>query len=251
MHRLSGARPIAGWGTALLSPAPRLVVWGLISTIASVCALPGCAAEQCRTEALPVESPRGTAPLAPIECPADMAAVDDSFCVDRYEASRPDATATDCGADQSHATSRKGVMPWMIGNDNSEARAACVAAGKDLCSEMQWSLACEGSAKTTYGYGNTYEPETCNGLDLFGRGFHHLLPTGELEDCRSDHGVCDINGNLWEHVLGGNSTTVRGGAYNCKDSKRLHRCDYIPVSWTPLALGFRCCLVPERTHPPQ
>ena len=191
------------------------------------------------------EPPRTESPAEPLECPEDMVAVGNAFCIDRYEASRPDATDSSSGKDESRALSRAGVLPWRLGDDNAGARAACVAAGKDLCTEMQWSLACEGSRKTVYGYGNEYEPETCNGIDLFGAGSHKLLPTGALEDCHSDHGVFDINGNLWEHVLGGSGATVRGGAYDCSDSRRLHRCDYIPISWTPLSLGFRCCLSPK------
>jgi len=171
--------------------------------------------------------------------------VGDAFCIDRFEASRPDATDTKEGRDDSRATSRQNVLPWRVGDDNGTARAACVAAGKDLCTEMQWSLACEGARKTTYGYGNDYEPETCNGIDLFGRGAHHLVPTGALRDCHSDYGAYDLNGNLWEHVRGGTGMTVRGGAYDCGDSRRLHRCDYIPISWTPFSLGFRCCLGPR------
>ena len=129
----------------------------------------------------------------------------------------------------------------MIGDDNAKAREACLSAGKDLCTELEWQLACRGTRSSSYGYGNIYEEKTCNGIDLFGRGDHKLVPTGSLPRCRSDYGAYDLNGNVWEHVLGGTGATVRGGAYDCGDSQKLHRCDYVPISWTPLSLGFRCC----------
>jgi len=188
--------------------------------------------------------------VEPIECPPEMANVADAFCVDRFEASRPDATATTNGTDNSRAMSRAGVMPWQLfaPEDNETARSACLAAGKDLCTPQQWRSSCEGRAGTAYGYGDTYEPETCNGIDTFGLSGFHLLPTASLPRCHSDWGVYDINGNLWEHTLNGDEKTIRGGAYNCKDSQTLHRCDYIPTSWEPTARGFRCCLVPSGTQ---
>jgi len=98
-----------------------------------------------------------------------------------------------------------------------------------------------------YGYGDVYEPSTCNGIHTFGLDGFHLLPTGSLPGCVNDWGAYDMNGNLWEHTLGGSNRTIRGGAYNCKDSQTLHRCDYIPTDWEPSARGFRCCLIPDPT----
>lgn len=183
------------------------------------------------------------ASAGPIECPEDMVSVADAFCVDRYEASHRDATEGLPGTDESVAVSRPGVIPWQV-RDNASAAAACKAAGKGLCTAQQWQLACRGHGGTVYGYGDQYEPATCNGIDLFGMESIRLLPTGSLPACKSDWGVYDINGNLWEHVAGGNDSTIRGGAYNCIDSKTLHRCDYIPGDWTPSARGFRCCWLP-------
>lgn len=182
---------------------------------------------------------RCVAELPPAACPADMASVAGLFCMDRYEASRPDATIASEGAVFGAARSRGGVLPWQ-GTGNGQAAAACEAAGKRLCSPSEWQLACQGPLRTVYGYGDGYEPETCNGIDTHGGGFH-LLPTGSLPGCHDGWGVFDLNGNLWEHVQGGDGSLVRGGAYNCLDSRTLHRCDYIPGNWTPTALGFRCC----------
>ncbi|MBW2735412.1 MAG: SUMF1/EgtB/PvdO family nonheme iron enzyme [Deltaproteobacteria bacterium] len=220
--------------------------------------------------------PRGDTPL---DCPEGTVSVEDAFCIDTYEASRPDATATHEGEDSARATSRPGVIPWQATNDratsrpgvipwqatNDEAQAACSAASKDLCTEREWGCACRGPGQTVYAYGDTYEPETCNGIDTFCfcdgacathetcpfagcyhecRAAFHLMPTGESSGCKSPYGAYDLNGNVWEHVKGGNPMRVRGGAYNCGDSETLHRCDYVPGDWAPSARGFRCCWRP-------
>ncbi len=187
-------------------------------------------------------------------CPEDMVSVSDLFCMDRYEASRTDATAASPGVDdQGPARSVAGVLPWRVGPDNDAAAAACARADKRLCTAAEWELACRGPGDHAYVYGDTYQPLTCNGIDAYCRAdppyagcgledySFRLEPTGTRAGCTNAHDTRDLNGNLWEHVAGGDATTVRGGAYNCSDSRALHRCDSIPRSWTPAALGFRCC----------
>ncbi|MGI5865756.1 MAG: formylglycine-generating enzyme family protein, partial [Myxococcales bacterium] len=171
-------------------------------------------------------------PSYPVVCPEDMVPVAEAFCVDIYEASRPDATAQSAGSDESVARSIKGVMPWMVAS-NAVAEVACAAAGKRLCSAAEWELACRGPEGTVYGYGEHYEPETCNGIDAFGRSAFRLEPTGAFPNCTNGWGLFDMNGNLWEHIAGGSDMLVRGGAFNCGDSATLHRCDYVPGSWAP------------------
>ncbi|MBN1655341.1 MAG: SUMF1/EgtB/PvdO family nonheme iron enzyme [Deltaproteobacteria bacterium] len=180
----------------------------------------------------------------PLNCPEEMVPVAEVFCIDRFEASRPDATETSTGSDSSRALSARGVLPWQAPS-NEVAEAACAASNKRLCTAQEWELACTGPDKTIYGYGNSYDPLICNGIETFGRDGYHLLPTGSLADCTNEWGVFDINGNLWERTAGGSDKTVRGGAYNCIDSETLHRCDYVPGDWDPSALGFRCCLTPK------
>jgi hypothetical protein len=172
-------------------------------------------------------------------CPPFMAAIG-NFCIDLYEASRVDATATSAGRDGSRACVVAGVLPWLVG-DNAEAALGCEAAGKRLCSPVEWQLACEGPDQTTYAYGDRYNATTCNGIDAFANYNFHLTPTGSFSGCTNAWGVFDMNGNAWEHVAGGTDLTVRGGAYNCSDSVTYHRCDYVPTTWNPSAKGFRCC----------
>jgi hypothetical protein len=205
--------------------------------------------------------PRGDTPL---DCPEGMVSIANAFCIDQYEASRPDATASSSGTDKSRATSRAGVMPWSA--ESEQARAACLAAGKDLCTPRQWQCACQGPAATVYAYGDSYDPSACNGADKFcdcsgacaGKApcpfagcvhrcgaAYRLEPTGSSPRCKNGYDVFDLNGNLWEHVKGG-ALLVRGGAFNCSDSQTMHRCDYVPGNWTPAARGFRCCWQAEQ-----
>ncbi len=197
-----------------------------------------CRASRCELAGGPDAGETDTTP--PLVCPLDMVAVGDTYCIDRYEASRPDASAESVGSVESRALSRAGVMPWEVA-DNATAAAACEAAGKRLCTPAEWELACRGPAGTNYGYGDSYEPETCNGIDAFGRSNFRLVPTGSFPACTNGWGVFDMNGNLWEHVADGDDRAIRGGAFNCGDSASLHHCGYVPRTWTPSARGFRCC----------
>ena len=42
-----------------------------------------------------------------------------------------------------------------------QAQAACVAAGKRLCTAVEWLAACEGPNGYIYPYGNVYEAGKC------------------------------------------------------------------------------------------
>ncbi len=175
-----------------------------------------------------------------VECPDDMVPVC-GFCIDVHEASRPDATEDSAGADESEAVSREGVRPWS-NMTLEQAEAACDAAGKRLCTAEEWIQACRGPGDTDYPYGNTYEPETCNGIDTYGRGNQRLHATGDFPSCTNGYGVFDISGNVWEIGVDGLGW-VHGGAYNCIDSQNLHLCSYHQnFSDTQRTnVGFRCC----------
>jgi hypothetical protein len=202
-----------------------------------------------------------------------MVLVANSFCMDLYEASRPDATATSEGTKTTAARNRKGVLPWQMswlanpGDNLKEARKACKDAGKVLCKLSQWITACEGPKKLVYSYGNTYQADTCNGIDKYcycnsspckgvkpcpytycelacGADFK-VDPTGNSPGCKNHWGVYDVTGNVWELTDSTDGKEhFRGGAYNCGDSVSLHRCDH-DGTWGPSARGFRCCAPPS------
>jgi len=198
-----------------------------------------------------------------------------TFCIDRHEASRSDATEFLAGVSDI-PSSRPGVLPWFVRPwdgrlELDAARAACARAGKRLCTPDEWFSTCTGPRGLVYTYGDDYEADACNGIDAFCRcdtpgcawmdecptphcrnqrspdgdlvclSSFHVMPTGSFERCTNEHGVSDINGNVWEVVDYGDDRRIfRGGAYNCGDSERLHRCDHIG-DWEPSAQGFRCC----------
>lgn len=173
-----------------------------------------------------------------VACPGDMVPIC-GYCMDVYEASRQDATADSHGVDDSVATSRAGVMPWVM-EDREVASAACLAAGKRLCLHDEWIDACRGPGDSEYPYGDTYEPTTCNGIDTFGLGAQHLMPTGSFEGCTNEYGAYDLSGNVWE-IDGDMPQWVHGGAYNCRDSATLHMCSYNQDLADGMTVGFRCC----------
>jgi formylglycine-generating enzyme len=209
-----------------------------------------------------------------LQCPADMVAIGSEFCMDTYEASRPDATAFNAGANESSATSRPGVLPWMVNPVNrthlQRFQNACQAAGKRLCTGTEWLAACQGPPPgTTYVFGNTFNRETCNCVDTFCDDYcsvngilpgscniaancgyayscFHVAPTASFPQCTNAYGTFDINGNVWEVVPSQTDPRgyeVRGGAFNCASASARLQCTY-NAGWDDLYAGFRCCYAP-------
>lgn len=190
-------------------------------------------------------------PAPPPSCPDDMILIEEEFCIDIHEASRPDATEDDPGKDSSKALSRAGVIPWTD-ISQLDAQTACAAAGKRLCYASEWLAACQGPDHGVYSYGDEYEPAACNGIDAFcetpveGCGIEELsfklVPTGVFPDCTNGYGLFDMNGNVaeWDANPLGHS---RGGSYNASDSKTMHRCDSSKIENRQGLpnIGFRCC----------
>jgi hypothetical protein len=131
---------------------------------------------------------------------------------------------------------------------SADARALCEARGHRLCTELEWERACKGPENHLYEYGDHYRPEVC------GTGAEpRMLPVGLRVACRSDFGVRDMHGSLWEWTASpwGRSTkeglvAVRGG--NAPDGELAGRCanaaPRAPASKAS-AIGFRCCAGPE------
>lgn len=208
-------------------------------------------------------------------CPEGMVLAGGYLCIDTYEASRPDATATDAGSDESVATSRQGVLPWMVNPMTYDHfltfQAACRAAGKHLCTGQQWFDACSGPPPgTTYAFGNSFDKEICNCVDTFceeyceangiapascsvgancGYDYYcfHETPTGSFPGCTNEYGTLDMAGNVWEIVpsdTDGRGYEVRGGAFNCAAASTRLTCTF-NAGWSELYAGFRCCSYPE------
>lgn len=211
-------------------------------------------------------------------CPAGMAMIEGDYCVDLYEGSlvevlsrtrtRPwSPFATPTPGLRVRAQSRRGVTPQAY-ISQVQARAACAAAGKRLCTEPEWTRACKGPAPSEWPYGPAQVSGRCNdnGVNpvprIFGGGnvFHdremndprlNTLPrsltrTGSHARCRGRYGVFDMVGNLheWVDTVRGNRGVFRGGFYadviingrGCDYATRAHYPGYHDYS-----TGFRCC----------
>ncbi len=165
------------------------------------------------------------------------------------------------------AVSEPGVVPHGYLSYYA-AKRACEAAGKRLCSEHEWVVACRGQQNTQFPYGDKYRPEPCN----VGRVLHpaavlhglassgHLDPrlnlltvagdepvlhvTGASQACASRWGgdaVYDMVGNLDEWVAD-EAGVFRGGFYarrttsGCDSQIKNHSATYFDYS-----TGARCC----------
>jgi hypothetical protein len=179
------------------------------------------------------------------------------FWIYTYEASRQDATTNSTGTRAfTRPCSKPNALPWSSVN-HAEAAAACTEAGLRLCTEDEWEVACEGAARSTYPYGNTYEGDACNGADYdpncAAPDDNHVMPTGaqlscppKADTCKSSYGVYDLSGNLKEWTstqVGTGLFRVRGGAYDSVAPGLTCQFDFIAAATTYQYpnLGFRCC----------
>jgi formylglycine-generating enzyme required for sulfatase activity len=164
------------------------------------------------------------------------------------------------------AVSKPGVVPngYVSG---ILAEQACTNAGKRLCQQEEWLVACEGQAKRPYPYGDKYVPGACN---IF-RGKHpaaelhddpssgHLDPrlnlvkdaqgpllrkTGETATCGSvwgDDTIWDMNGNLDEWVEDEKGRFLGGFFSRSKKDGCLSSVGAHPKNYFDYSTGVRCC----------
>jgi hypothetical protein len=169
------------------------------------------------------------------------------YCMDRFE-----------------YPNRKGAYPVIFVNFN-EAADKCKADGKRLCSEEEWTFACEGEEATPYPYGYTRSADQCV-IDSRWKAFNERamqsgrdsrdtmmeldrlwqgVPSGSKPGCKSVFGVYDMTGNVdeWTHSSreGERPSILKGGYWGpvrtrCRPSTRSH--DESHVFYQQ---GFRCC----------
>jgi sulfatase modifying factor 1 len=119
------------------------------------------------------------------------------FCIDQYE-----------------WPNQRGVRPEVM-NRFHQAEVKCAAVGKRMCTESEWTFACEGPDMWPFPYGFVRDPRKCNGdqpwdgphmdkvaardakeLGRLWRG----VPSGSQPACVSPFGVSDLPGNTDEVV---------------------------------------------------
>ena len=185
------------------------------------------------------------------------------------------------------AVSRRGVTPH--GYVSGEIAAlACKNAGKRLCTEDEWRLACRGEQDRQFPYGTEHDQGKCNmhreghpavvlhnnaskgHLDprlnqVSVKGRPLLRKTGATPTCVSEwegDGIFDMVGNLDEWIDDPEGTFL-GGFYSrakkdgCDSTVRFH-----PIEYFDYSTGVRCCgplltdepapgpIAPEPEEPP-
>jgi formylglycine-generating enzyme len=170
------------------------------------------------------------------------------FCIDRYE-----------------WPNKVGALPRYMASWY-EAKASCEATGKRLCSDTEWTLACEGEDRRPYPYGDGYErdQQACNidkpyiwpqaakvydprtSSDELAR-LDQREASGARASCVSPYGVHDMVGNVDEWVLNVSQagkphlSGLKGGYWGpvrtrCRPMTTAH-----DETFRYYQIGFRCC----------
>jgi sulfatase modifying factor 1 len=177
------------------------------------------------------------------------------FCIDRYE-----------------YPNRLGAHPPVM-IDWHDAERLCAASGKRLCSDEEWTAACEGPDELPFPYGWDRDPAQCNidnpwispslgklqspraetrdaELARLDRG----VPSGSRPGCVSGYGVFDLTGNFDEWVRAsasdvarrGHAAALKGGAWG----HVRNACRPVTTSHAPgfayYFVSTRCCRDPAR-----
>jgi hypothetical protein len=170
------------------------------------------------------------------------------FCIDRYE-----------------WPNHVGTIPTFMASW-SEAKASCDGIGKRLCSDTEWTLACEGPDRQPYPYGDGYERDAraCN-IDkpyIWPHPEKVYDPKTQAEElarldqreasgsraaCVSPYGVHDLVGNVDEWVVNVSQfgkphiSALKGGYWGpvrtrCRSMTTGHE-----ETFRYYQIGFRCC----------
>jgi sulfatase modifying factor 1 len=170
------------------------------------------------------------------------------FCIDKYEWPNQPGAKPDI------------AMDWQ------EAGNECRALGKRLCTDTEWTLACEGQERLPYPYGYVRNAEACNidrpyivpddqkwatpaGRAEEMKRLDQRDPSGARESCVSPYGVYDMTGNVDEWVVNERGkeheepfvSGLKGGYWGpvrdrCRPMTTAHN------QWhTGYQIGFRCC----------
>jgi formylglycine-generating enzyme required for sulfatase activity len=150
------------------------------------------------------------------------------YCIDKYE-----------------YPNKKGTPP-QVNVTWPQAKSACEAKGRRLCSETEWEKACKGPGNQKFPYGAKFDADKCNTEDAKGDD-RALGAAGKFAACMSGYGVADLSGNAWEWTesqLQSNSKdrVLRGGSFTRPDyhDRCANRYNSLP-SVADKEFGFRCC----------
>src|SRR5262249_1233220 len=145
-----------------------------------------------------------------------------------------------------------------------EARAMCAAIDKRLCTDSEWTLACEGPERLPYPYGYKRDARACNidkpyGFPNANRIYSPFLniqndeltrlarrePSGANTGCASPFGAIDMTGNVDEWVINESGKPFKSGLKGGWWGPVRTRCRPMTTAHEPTfryyQIGFRCC----------
>jgi sulfatase modifying factor 1 len=155
-------------------------------------------------------------------------------------------------------------------NNFYQAQVKCAAVGKRLCTESEWTLACEGPRQLPFPYGYVRDTSKCNGdrewdkpnmTKVAQRDATELarlwqgVRSGEQPECKSEYGVYDLAGNdddvaasetYASNYRGSFDSVTTGGPWykgvrnQCRPKIYTH-----DEGFYYYYLSFRCCAEPE------
>jgi formylglycine-generating enzyme required for sulfatase activity len=216
-------------------------------------------------------------------CPADMVEIDGAFCkrlVQRcLERRKPwqcalfeepsvcegESVSMRFCIDRFEWPNRRGELPVVMSSWR-DAKAACEGSGKRLCTDSEWTLACEGPDRLPFPYGYRRDAEACpidkRSPRVDERRLHasqtrdaelarvdQREPSGARPRCVSAFGVHDLTGNVDEFVVNESGvphkSALKGGNWGefrnaCRPATRKH-----DEAWRFYQTGFRCCRAPD------
>ena len=171
------------------------------------------------------------------------------FCIDRYE-----------------YPNKKGARPEVM-NNFYHAQVLCAQQDRRICTETEWTMACEGPEYKPYPYGYVRDATKCNGDKPYGNPSKEKLwkrdpaelerlwqgvVSGSQPHCVSDYGVHDLPGNADELAASerfndkkyDNVTTggpwYKGVRNQCRPKIYDH-----DEGFQYYYLSFRCCKEPD------
>ena len=224
------------------------------------------------------------APPEPSACPTGMKLVEGDYCTKVEQKCKVEWYApqnkkrvceqfeppTKCIGERVHKRfcidtyawpNKRGVRPEVM-NNFYQAQVKCAAMGKRMCTESEWTFACEGPEMKPFPHGYVRDPRKCNGdhkwdgpkmsrvakrdpkeLARLWRG----VPSGSQPNCISDFGVADLPANNDEVVASEKRTAPyssvhTGGPWysgvrnQCRPKVYTH-----DEGFYYYFLGFRCC----------
>ena len=233
----------------------------------------------------PTASAAPEPPPPPAACPANMVLIEGDYCSEvehtcveewwgkankKRVCEKFDPKASRCVGsrekkryciDKFEYPNQEGERPEVM-NRFHQAEVKCASVGKRLCTESEWTFACEGPNMTPFPYGYVRDAKKCNGDHMYdGPNMDKVaardpgelarlwkgVRSGSQPDCVSAFGVADLPGNADEiastekPTAKYDSATTGGPWYKgvrnqCRPKIYTHNEDFYYYY-----LSFRCC----------